>query len=215
VRPGIDLPAWFCSDIESLDEEFHLVFHPYRVLWDDIMNEYAGAYDDGKFTIHKEHGHEIWGFTLTDGTGKPIEEGAWHLWRQYHPHGFAHVVKIESKNPEYLMLLLNRLWLQARYVDKYGQRAWAKALADEQEELNEKQRKDKEDTFGAIQDENSWLMKRVMENMDRGHTKPTNPQHESIISYPGQVNRTRIVRPLEDDDPSAPGHSRIITPNDW
>jgi len=54
--------------------------------------------------------------------------------------------------------------------------------------------------FDAVQDENKWLMRNAMENMERNVTAPTNPTVGQIISYPGQKNRGTMERPLEDED---------------
>ena len=51
-----------------------------------------------------------------------------------------------------------------------------------------------------ISDVNRPLLREAMENFDRGHTKPTNPTKDHIMSYPKQEKRSRIIRPLQDED---------------
>ena len=168
-------------------------------MWDDIINEYVGSMEDPRFTIHYEHGCENWGFVLTDGDGAPIPEGSWHIWRLCEP-GWAHIMKIEDKHDYYLKLLIRRLDLQARWSDKYGAKSWNRKQAVDADEIKERKQAQHQELFDAVQDENSWLMKKAMENFERGHSAPTNPTKDSIISYPNQTNRSRIVRPLDDTE---------------
>lgn len=199
-QPGLDLPCWFSDGLKSLDPDLYIVWHPFRVMWDDIMNEYTGSIEDGRFNIHAEHGQENWGFVLTDGTGAPIPKETWHIWRLCDPRGYAHIVEIESETGDYLRLLLDRLYLQATYRLAHGDIAWNRKVLADQEEAKEKGQQAQSNIFEAVQEENSWLTKKAMENMDRGIVAPTNPQHESIISFPNQKKRTKTIRPLEDED---------------
>jgi len=198
--PGIDLPSWFQDDLKAIDPKLYLVWHPFRVMWDDMMNQYEGDSENPRFTIHREHGEENWGFVLTDGKGTPLSEQAWHVWRFCEPHGWAHIVKIEDKSSEYLGLLTKRLHIQARFRDTYGDFAWNKNIKEEQDEAQIKAQDAHQEMFDAVQDENKWLTRNAMDNMERGVTAPSNPTTGQIISYPGQKNRGTIVRPLEDDD---------------
>ena len=199
-KEGIDFPSWFFDELKSIDSKLFIVWHPYQMIWDNIMNQYVGALDDPRFTIHREHGEEVWGFVTTDGQGSPLPEQAWHVWRLCEPHGWAHVVRIDSKAPAYLKLLTKRLHIQARFRDKYGDMAWNKQLRADQEQAKEQALKDKQAMFEAVQDENSWLLKNAMYEFERGRIKPTNPTIDSITSYAGQGNRSRIIRPLRDED---------------
>ncbi len=199
-RPGIDLPAWFQDDLKAIDSKLYLIWHPYRVMWDNLMNQYEGDAENPRFTIHREHGEENWGFVLTDGKGSPLPEFSWHVWRIAEPHGWSHIVKIEDKSSEYLSLLTSRLYIQARFRDTYGDFAWNKNIKEEQDEAHIKAQDAHQEMFDAVQDENKWLTRNAMDNMERGNTAPTNPTVGQIISYPGQKNRGTIVRPLEDDD---------------
>ncbi len=164
------------------------------------MNQYEGELLDPRFNIHREHGEEVWGFCTTDGTGAPIVERAWHVWLLCEPHGWAHVVRIENKAAPYLKLLTHRLNVQARFRDRYGDIAWNRNTRDEQELSQEKAQADKQELLEAVQDENSWLTKRAMENFERGVVAPSNPMKETITSFPGQKHRSRLERPLEDED---------------
>ena len=83
---GVDLPSWFSDNLKSIDRNLYLVWHPFRVIYDDIINQYEGALDDPRFCIHLEHGQENWGFVMTDGNGAPIPECKWHVWRHCHDY---------------------------------------------------------------------------------------------------------------------------------
>ena len=195
---GLDLPSWFEDGLKSIDSKLEIIYHPYRVMWDDIINEYSGSIEDPRYTIHQEFGEENWGWVLTNGDGSPIPENSWHIWRRCDPQGWAQVIQIEDEHGFYLHLVLKRLNLQARFTDKYGHRAWSRRLDDEHTGEAAIQQKDKEYLFQAFQEENTWLLRKAKENFHRGKVAPTNPTRESVISYPGQINRTKTVRPLED-----------------
>lgn len=199
-QPGVDLPSWFSDTLKQIDEKLYLVWHPYKVIWDDMMNQYEGELEDPRFTIHQEHGEEVWGFVTTDGDGAPQPDNKWHVWRLCEPYGWAHVVGVEAKQGEYLRLLTNRLHLQATYREDYGDLAWNRKLDSDNEEARELAMKKQSDMQMAVQDENSWLMKKAMENMERGIIAPTNPTKDSIISFPGQKNKSKTIRPLDDED---------------
>lgn len=197
---GKDLPSWFMDSLKSIDEKLYIVWHPFATIWDDIMNQYTGKLEDPRFTIHREHGEEVWGFTTTDGRGEPIPECAWHVWRLAEPHGWCHVVRIDSKHDQYLKLLADRLHLQAKYRDRYGDIAWNRKTRDDNEEAQRKAQALHQEGFEAVQDENAWLLKNARDNMSRGIVKPTNPMKETIASYAGQTHRSKLERPLEDSD---------------
>jgi hypothetical protein len=188
------------DNLKSIDERLYIVYHPFRTIWDDMMNQYEGELEDPRFTIHREHGEEVWGFVTMNGDGSPIPEGAWHVWRLCEPHGWAHVVRVDSKEGEYLSLLVNRLHIQALFRDRYGDIAWNRNTRDEDETAQRKAQDDKQEMFEAVQEENSWLTKNAMENFERGKVAPSNPKMETIISYAGQTNKSRTSRDLEDAD---------------
>lgn len=198
--PGRDLPSWFMDDLKSIDEKLYLVYHPFAMIWDDMMNQYSGELLDPRFTIHREHGEECWGWVTTDGEGAPIPEGAWHVWRLCEPHGWAHVVRVESKHDQYLRLMTDRLHLQREFRDRYGDIAWNRNTRDEQEEAQKARQDAQQEGFEAVQAENDWLLKNARDNMARGKTAPTNPTIEKIVSYVGQKNHTATSRPLDDTD---------------
>jgi hypothetical protein len=203
---GLDLPAWFYDNIKAIDQKLYFVHHPYRVLWDDVINTYSGSLSDPRNYIHQEFGWENWGYVLTDGKGAPIEDGAWHLWRLADPFGWAHVIKIDSKDPDYLTLLTDRLHLQAVYKNK-SIKAWRDKQMQDEQDRQEKSFKDREAKFNDVRDENSWLTRKAMENLDRGVINSSNPQHGQIISYPGQKNRSTIRRGVTDEE------AGLITPD--
>lgn len=198
--PGRDLPSWFMDDLKSIDEKLYLVYHPFAVLWDNLMNQYEGELEDPRFSIHREHGQEVWGFVTTDGNGAPLPEGAWHVWRLWEPHGWTHVVRVDSKNDRYLKTLLDRLHLQAITRNKEGDYAWNKHLAEEQDIAQQKAQDAQQEALEAVQEENSWLTRAARDNMSRGKVAPTNPQKETIASFAGQKHRSTLKRPLDDSD---------------
>jgi hypothetical protein len=188
------------DNLKSIDEKLHIVYHPFAMIWDDMMNQYEGELEDPRFSIHREHGEEVWGFVTTYGDGSPIPEGAWHVWRLCEPHGWAHVVRVDSKEGDYLRLLVDRLHIQSLFRDRYGDIAWNRNTRDEDEEAQRKAQDAKQEGFEAVQEENAWLTKNAMENFQRGKVAPSNPKMEKIISYAGQTNKSRTSRPLEDED---------------
>jgi hypothetical protein len=188
------------DDLKSIDENLYLVYHPFAMIWDNLMNQYEGELEDPRFCIHREHGEEVWGFVTTDGDGAPIPEGAWHVWRLWEPHGWTHVIRVDSKHDAYLKIVVERLHLQATVRDKDGDFAWNKHLQEEQSVEQLKQQAHADEAFGAMQEENSWLTKNAMDNFERGKTAPTNPTIEKVVSYAGQKNKTATSRPLEDKD---------------
>lgn len=197
---GVDIPSWFFHGLRAIDKDFYLIKHSFRVLWDDIINEYEGPLDDPRYCINKNHGTINFGFVLTDNTGKPLEDGSFHLWRYCWPHGWAHIIKIEDTHEKYLRLLLKRLYLQAKITDKYGFKAYSRKRRDEEEEEDLIKQKDKDSLFQAFQEENDWLLRKAKENYLSGKIAPTNPTKETIVSYPNQTNRTKTLRPLEDHE---------------
>ena len=198
--PGKDLPSWFMDDLKSIDDRLYIVYHPFAMIWDNMMNQYTGELEDPRFTIHREHGEEVWGFVTTNGRGEPIPECAWHVWRLCEPHGWAHVVRVDSKAEPYLKLLVNRLHIQARFRDRYGDIAWNRNMRDEQEVSQVEAQAAKQEMFEAVQEENSWLTRNAMDNFERGITAPSNPKMEKVVSYAGQKNHTATSRPLDDSD---------------
>jgi hypothetical protein len=170
------------------------------MIWDDMMNQYSGELEDPRFTIHQEHGEECWGFVTTYGDGAPIPEGAWHVWRLCEPYGWAHVVRVESKDGEYLQVMVDRLHTQAKFRERYGDIAWNRQIDTEQTLAQEARQDAHQEGFEAAQEENAWLTRNARDNFARGITAPSNPQKETIISYAGQKHRSRLSRPLEDAD---------------
>lgn len=197
---GTDLPAYFHYGLTAIDPDLHIIYHKYRVLWDDIINIYEGPLDDTRFTINQSYDYLNFGFVLTDNKGAPIQENAYHIWRKCWPHGWAHVLKLEDHDGQYLNLVLNRLYLQAKFTDRYGFKAWSRRLNDDKEKENEIREKDQRNLTDAITRENDWLLKKAGENLLSGKVQPTNPQHEAIYSYPGQANKTKTIRPLTDEE---------------
>jgi hypothetical protein len=195
---GIDLPASFYYELKSIDPYLFPVWHQYSLLWDSIINSYEGPLEDPRYVVKYEYGHLNPGFVLTDGSGEPVQEGKWHLYRWCYPHGIAHVINIDSKDREYLNLLARRLWLQASYNDKFGFRGYQKLLEQKDADERQKQMDDKQDLMNEISKTNSAMLGRAAANYARGIAKATNPTKEIITSYGRQSNKSKIVRPITD-----------------
>ena len=212
ICPGVDLPAWFIEGIKQIDKRFHFIFHPYRVTYDNFMNQYSGSLEDPRFTISDYGGQEIWGYPLTTGTGAPIEENRWHIWRiSYEAGAWCHIIDIKVNHFIYLDTILERLWLQKHITEKYGLLAWMSFIRQERELKEQRELGELDDKFSTVQNENKWLMKRAADNFASGHSAPTKPQKEQILSYPRQSNRSRITRDLTGNDKE----SGIWLPDDW
>jgi len=201
VIPGIDFPAAFLDELKSIGSNLYLIFHPFKVEYDNVMNTYTGKIDDPRFNIHVDEGTNelVMGWVLRNPDNSPLKENLWHIW-QVHTHGFSHVAPILSNEPRYLSLLARRLYLQGRFTDKYGAKMYTRQVQNMAVEVQEKQKKDLEEMQMAIQEENSSLLSRAIENFQRGIIKPTNPTVDKIYSYKGQGNRSRIVRPMTDKE---------------
>jgi len=199
---GVDLSAQFITDLQGLDKDLHPFFHPYKILWDDFVNEYDGELEDPRYDIttnSNRAGELVLGHILTNGQGQPTADGNWHIWRWSEPAGaWSHVIAIESREEQYLRLLVERLHLQATYNDKYGNRGYQKLLEEMDIAGREKAAEEKADLLNEVNKANSNLMNRAMENMRSGKTAPTNPIKETIMSGAGLSNRSKMVRPLED-----------------
>lgn len=197
---GTDIPAWFIDDLKAIDKEFTIILHPYDIIWDDIINYYLGPLDNPRFNIHWEGGYKIFGWPLKTNKDALKPDGKWHLWRYCWPYGYAHVAPLETTEGGYLNIIVRRLHFQARFRDKYGHIAWNKLQKREQEEIQEKMLKDREEEFSLIQDENKWLMKRAMENLASGKVQATRPEKEIIYSGAGLNKKSKIVRPITDEE---------------
>lgn len=199
LNPGVDLPAWFVDEIKSVDPHLYFVYHPYRVMYDDIMNQYTGPLDDPRFTIGSHGGEEIWGYILTDGNKEPVPEHTWHCWR-LGDYGWSHIFEVKYLVSEYLKKLINRLGMQKIITERYGLRAYMKFLREEREELDERDQAARVSAYDDVQNENRWLVNKAMDNYMSGRVAPTNPVKETIMSYPGQKHFSRLSRPLTDEE---------------
>ncbi len=199
---GVDLPAWFVDGVQAIDKDLYPIFHPFQVIWDDLINNHSGSLDDPRFTIGTPPGfsYELWGYPMKQRrSDAPILDGTWHLWRACHSVGaWAHVIRLESRNDEYLAAVLELLYFNAKFSDKYGHHALNRHREEEQENLTAKEQQDRDDLFTQISKANKRLLTSAAAELASGRYRPTNPQKETIIGYAGQTNRSRIVRPLED-----------------
>lgn len=204
---GLDFPAWFFYEIKGIDKNFEFVWHEFKTLYDDFMNKDTGSFEDSRYNIQNIFGKEVWGYPLTNSRGEPTRENKWHLWVKHSVlGGYYHVVKLESVEDSYLSLLLSRLHLQAHAGSA---RKYQRLKAEEEENRRLKAQKDVRDFKRDIDAENASFYKRAMDNAMSGHLNPTNPTRDSIISYSGQRNRSRIVTPLTDKQ------GGLITPDEF
>jgi hypothetical protein len=199
---GTNLSAQFVCDIRGLDEHIYPIFHPYQILWDDMVNTYTGYNADPRYSICENSykaGELVMGHILTDGKDVPVPDGHWHLWRYCEPaNSWAHIINIDSTDALYLQLLVKRLWLQAAYNDKYGHRGYQKLMEQADIAKREKIQSDKNDMMNEISKANSAMLSRVRDNLEAGRVNSTNPTKEIIMSGAGMSNKSKIVRPLND-----------------
>lgn len=201
LTPGITFPTGFLDDLHSIDPRLYIVFHPYRTETDPIVNQYTGELDDPRFCIGALPGDskEIWGWALRDNNNQPIKENMYHIW-ELTTVGWGHVCRIETREPNYLHFLARRLYLQAKYKDKYGWRAWLKLLHTDQEKMNNKEKADVNDMMSCVYKENEWLTRSAMENMKSGKIVATRPKKDIIMSGAGINKRSRITRDITDKE---------------
>ena len=203
---GGDIARFFYDAIKAIDPNLYFVWHPYRVMYDNVMNQYLGMYEDARFCIHEEFGEEVWGYAyLKPKLHEPIPECRWHLWRLCDPYGWCHVSIVESHDDEYLVLLANRLHKQAVFSDRYSQKEYAKMVLKDQEAYMEKQKDDADQLYSDVQKENAWLTRRAMDNMHSGKTAPTTPTKEIITN----ISPKKIVRPITDTE------GGLVLPDSW
>jgi len=200
---GIDLPTWFFEGLKGIDEDLFVLWHPYRLHWNDILNQYSGELEDPRLTISisPHYGdQELWGWVLTDGQKRPLSENRWHVWRLCRNYGWAHIFPILNTEEAHLKHYLHRLFLRTQIQDKYGIAGWQRFEKEEDELKQQKRVQDHENQFQDTMNENRSLMRVALENMERGYIQATNPTKEVIMSYPGQKKFDKIERPLTDKE---------------
>lgn len=196
---GVDLPASFISELRGLDEHLYPVFHQHQLLWDNIINNYSGQIEDSRYTIESKYGELNFGFVLTDGTGRPRDDGHWHIWRLCRGYGWAHVVKLESSYDQiYLNLVVKQLYLQDQYNRKFRGRGYSKMLEDMDVQRRHKMIEDQRGLQNDIMKTNKSIMGRVMDNFSRKITAPTRPKKDIIVSGAGISKRSKITREITD-----------------
>lgn len=197
---GLDLPSNFVYELRGIDEHLYPIWHAYRMLWDSVINSYSGLLEDPRYQVSYKYGHTNFGFVLTDGHGRPVEDGTWHVWRLCRPHGWAHVINLDSTEKGYLNLVLKRLYLQAQYNDRFGHKGYTKLLQEADAQRRHKLLQERKDMMNDIYKVNSSMMNRVVDNFSRGITKVTNPTKDVIISGAGISKRSKITRPITDKE---------------
>lgn len=203
VQPGLDFPSWFLDGIKGLDEKLYLVWHPYRVLWDNMMNQYHGELENPRFIIGRDYRfgeQEIWGYVLTNNKGNPIPENKWHLWRHCPPHGWAHVAPIDEHTPVYLRFCLDKLNTYCEIQNKHGDLGLAQFIRFEQEELQKSKRRETETQMMDKISYNKNIFRRAYENYMNGIVDRPDPEKEVITSYASQKNKAKIVRKVTDEE---------------
>lgn len=204
LQVGVDCPSWFFEGLKSLDPCLYLVWHPFKVLYEDVMNQYSGRTEEARYTIgtQEQYGNElIFGFVLTDGKKRPAIDGRWHAWRLCHDRGWAHVTALETtSNEDYLKFVLDQMYIRDQVLSKYGSKALTRYIREEEELIQEKKQLAHNNRFSDYHKENKSLFKNAYENFLSGKVSATNPQKETITSYANQTNKSRIIRPLEDEE---------------
>lgn len=201
---GVDLPAHFLHDLRSIDQHLFPIFHPYKILWDDMVNEYLGTAEDPRYSVlvnSSRAGELVMGHILTDGQDNPTMDGLWHIWRWCSPAGaWAHIVDLKCKDELYLKLLVKRLWLQDQFSSKYGHRGYQKILEDADLERRAKIQDEKASLMNDIYEANSAMVNRAKQNFEHGRVAATKPTKEIIMSGSGLSNRSKITRELTDKE---------------
>lgn len=195
---GLDLPSWFVSEIQAIDRNLYPVWHKWRLLWDPLINVHEGETENPRYTVNYDFNTLNFGFPLTDGKGAPIPENKWHFW-YLADQGWYHVIGVDSKIESHLKRVIKLLSNEAKLKDR-GHKAYVEAKREAQEKRELKVETDAAEKFGYLENENRKLTTEAKENFERGHTKPTNPMKQSIISYPGQTNRSSLHVPVTDKD---------------
>lgn len=211
VEPGVDLPCWFLDGMKALDTNLHFVWHPWRFLYDDVMNEHTGPADDPRFCIGRQPGfgdEECWGFILKGSGDDPLPENKWHVWRLCEG-GWAHIMPIDMTTPAYLKFALDRLYLHDQIVQRYGFLAWNDYLEEEQAIARSKKIDNLDQLFTDTTKENSWLLRSAMDAFQKRQVGATAPTRDVITSYANQSNHSRITRPLTDKE------GGLVVPDQW
>lgn len=199
LKLGTDVPAKFFYDMKAIDDKLHLVFHEIETLpTEPVINQYYGSLEDYRTPVHVAHGSMCWGFPLYTKRDGPKYQYSWHIYR-LEAAGWAHVIDLQSKEPAYLRAVIENIYTQAK-LKKVSKTAYREHLDNTDQETRAKKMSEKEQLLMDIQTENKGFMKKVMENYEAGHVKPTNPTKDIITSYSGQTNRSRIIRPLGDKE---------------
>ena len=200
LQLGLDVPSYFFEGLKQIDDNLCLVWHEHSVLWEDIINEYSGSLLEPRYQITQNGAHLDFGFVFKQPDNSPIYDKNWHVWRLNPIAGWCHIVKLESREQEYLNLVLGRLHTQAKWTDKYGFKSYHRLLEETQQEERDQLKRDREALMMDTQAENSWLMRKARDNASRGVYQSTNPQKEQIMSYAGQTHRSRVSRPITDEE---------------
>lgn len=203
LQPGLDLPCWFVDGIKGIDENLHFIWHPYKVLYDDILNADTGSLEDPRYYIGRYPGlgeQEIWGHPLKNRDDSPALDQAWHLWRLCRPYGWAHVLRIDETHDRWLKFCLSRLYLADQISSKYGHRAWNTYQREEQLVARQNKIDDLNELLMDTTKENKWLLNQAMESFHRKQIAATSPTRDVITSYAQQSNHSRITRPLTDKE---------------
>ena len=207
---GIDLPSKFVYDLKSIDKDLYVLYHPWKTLWEDIINFDIGSGEDQRLNIHWYGSQLVFGHVYTDIKKDPIPDNTWHVWRYCsNAPGWAHVIQIQSKTEDYLTSILMNLHTQAVFKDRYNDIAWNQVYQDNLFKAQKQKRTDHYNLFADVQQENKSAFKPAMENFSRNITAPTNQKVEKITSYKGQSRKTKIIRDATDAE------GGLVFPDAW
>lgn len=207
---GIDLPSKFVHDLKAIDNDLHIFFHPWKTLWEDIINFDRGSLEDQRLNIHWYGSDLVFGHIYTDANKAPIPDNTWHIWRYCsNAPGWAHVMQLQDKSGEYLKAILNNLYDQAHFKNRYGDIAWNRQYEETLNKAQIKRQQDHSNLFADVQQENKSAFKPAMENFGKNITAPSNQKVDKIMSYTGQANRTKISRDATDKE------GGLVVPSEW
>ena len=202
LDPGLDFPAQFLADLRAIDSDFYLVWHPYQTLWDNIINEGLGADDNPRYQVAEQYGHLCFGYVMRDRKNHgPAPDNNWHLWRLAEPYGWCHILRIQApKDAGYLRVVVDMLHKQKQILNQYGPKGLVQDQATANDEAQEKAKAESAEMYKLWQLENSWLLKKAMENMQRGILNSPEPTKDVIMSGQGLNHRSRIIRPITEKE---------------
>lgn len=195
---GLDVPSQFFDDLQSIDSGLYLVWHPYQVMWESIIqNTYTGKAEFPRHRNQIKFGQVCFGTPVM--TPEPVPENKWHIWR-LSEHGWSHIMPLAYSSRDYLRQVARELYSQTKGIERVGVRNYNTDMRDKSKQIKDEDIKRQSEVLNDTHKANKGFWNAAAENFARGHVAPTNPMKETISSYKGQSNKTKRVRPLRDED---------------